>query len=119
MKIGIVGCSGRMGRMLVAKVLETPDATLAGGTTRPGSDLVGADIGMLAGHAPVGVPIGDDPAELFARSDVVIDFTSPRAVAYHAELATLHRANLVVGVTGLGAEDEAALKTARDRKSVV
>ncbi len=119
MKIGIVGCSGRMGRMLVLKVLETPAAVLAGGTERSGSDFVGTDIGTLVGKPPLGLTISDDPTELFARSDVVIDFTSPRAVAFHAELAIQHKTNLVVGTTGLGAEEEAALHAASQSVSVV
>jgi 4-hydroxy-tetrahydrodipicolinate reductase len=79
MKIGIVGCAGRMGRLLVAEVLARPDCTLAGGTERPGSEAIGRDVGTLAGAEPAGLMVGDDAAALFAAADVVVDFTSPAA----------------------------------------
>ena len=50
-KIGIVGCAGRMGRMLVSEVLATAECTLAGGT-EPVGPLVGTDIGLLVGEHP-------------------------------------------------------------------
>jgi len=45
MKIGIVGCAGRMGRMLSAVALETEGAELIGGTEAPGSPHIDSDIG--------------------------------------------------------------------------
>ena len=49
MKIGIVGCAGRMGRMVVSEVLAGAGCTLAGGTERPGSAALGSDVAALAG----------------------------------------------------------------------
>ena len=68
MKIGIVGCAGRMGRALIQQVLDTPGCTLAGGTEQPGP-AVGQDLGALVGAAPVGVTVGGDTKALFAASD--------------------------------------------------
>ena len=36
-RIGVIGCAGRMGRMLVADIAATEGCALAGGTARPGS----------------------------------------------------------------------------------
>ena len=47
--IGIVGCAGRMGRMLVRQIDETAGATLAGGIEVEGNPTLGRDIGELAG----------------------------------------------------------------------
>ena len=41
MKIGIVGCAGRMGQMLVREILATDGCALAGGTEALGSDMIG------------------------------------------------------------------------------
>jgi len=49
MKIGIVGCAGRMGRMLVKAVDETSGAALAGGSEMPGSEFVRHDPAVLSG----------------------------------------------------------------------
>ncbi|MCK5621819.1 MAG: 4-hydroxy-tetrahydrodipicolinate reductase, partial [Alphaproteobacteria bacterium] len=66
MKIGIVGAAGRMGRMLVRQVGETPGCVLAGATERAGSDAVGKDAGVLAGVGEAGIAITDDAAAMIA-----------------------------------------------------
>lgn len=112
MKIGIVGCSGRMGRMLMTAVSAHPRAHLSGGTERPGSDALGADLGVLIGQPAMGLAVTDDPAALFAASDVVIDFTAPAASVIHAGLAVEHGAALVLGTTGLDAGQQAEIERA-------
>ncbi|MBW7852365.1 MAG: 4-hydroxy-tetrahydrodipicolinate reductase [Rhodospirillales bacterium] len=119
MKIGIVGCAGRMGQMLVREVLDSEGCTLAGGTERPGGDAVGRDVGELAGRGFLGLPVGADPKLLFDAADAVIDFTSPDATARHAPLAAAARCVHVVGTTGLGPDQEAALREAAARTPVV
>ncbi len=118
-KIGILGCAGRMGQMLVREVLDTPGAVLAGGTERVGGDAAGRDLGLLVGRKELGVTIGVDPKTLFEVADAVIDFTAPEATVQHAALAAETRTVHVVGTTGLSAEQEAALRAAAARTAVV
>ncbi|WP_299437760.1 4-hydroxy-tetrahydrodipicolinate reductase [uncultured Rhodospira sp.] len=106
MRIGIVGCGGRMGRELVRQVLETEGVTLAGGTEKPGGALVGEDVAALAGVPPSGILVTEDPTVLFDAADAVIDFTTPAATLLHATMAAHTGTTLVVGTTGL---DDAAL----------
>ncbi len=119
MNIGIVGCAGRMGRMVVSEVLASAGCTLAGGTEQPGSAALGSDVAALAGGEPAGLEAGDDAKALFTRSDAVIDFTSPGATAVHAALAAEHGVALVVGTTGLEAAHHDALAQAARRCAVV
>ncbi len=119
MKIGIVGCAGRMGRMLAEAALAAPGATLAGGTERPGADAVGRDLGEVIGRGPLGCLVEDDAGRLFAESDAVIDFSAPAATVLHARLAAQANTALVVGTTGLSAADEAELAAAASRVPVV
>ena len=67
MKIGIVGCAGRMGRMVVSEVLAGAGCTLAGGTEQPGSAALGSDVAALAGGEPAGIGVGDDAKDPRAR----------------------------------------------------
>ena len=97
MNIGIVGCAGRMGRMLIKEVLATDGAVLAGGTEAPGNDAIGRDLGTLAGQGETGLAVGDDAAALFEASDVIVDFTTPAATLAHAALARESWTALVVG----------------------
>lgn len=98
--IVVTGASGRMGRMLLRLVAESPEVRLAGCLERPGHPWVGRDAGEAMGGAPLGVTVGDDPLEAFARAQAVIDFTTPEASAGFAELAAQARAVHVIGTTG-------------------
>jgi 4-hydroxy-tetrahydrodipicolinate reductase len=114
MKIGVVGCAGRMGRMIMRCIHETTGAELAGGTEAPGAPALGRDLGELAGLGALGLAAADDPVALFARSEAVIDFTAPAVSVAHAELAAQAQAAHVIGTTGLDpAQQEAIARAAR------
>lgn len=119
MKIGVVGCAGRMGRMLVSEIQNSDKATLAGGTEPPGSPHIGQDPTALAGCEPSGAAIVEDAADLFEASDAVIDFTTPAASVAHAALAAETGTALTVGTTGLTDDDFSKLKTAAERTVIV
>src|SRR5207244_4651989 len=78
-RIGVVGCGGRMGRMLIADIVATEGCTLAGGVARPGSSPVGQDLGELAGIGRLGIAAGDNADQLLRDCDVAIEFTAPAA----------------------------------------
>ena len=119
LKIGIVGCGGRMGRMNLAAVMASEDCVIGGGTDLPGSPVVGSDLGILAGGEAVGVTTGDDPVELFAKVDAVIDFTTPAASRRHADLAAQAALIYVVGTTGLDGEQQAAIERSALHATVI
>jgi 4-hydroxy-tetrahydrodipicolinate reductase len=110
MRIGIAGAGGRMGRMLMETVLGTDGCTLAGGTERSDSPLVGVDPGALLGRGPLGVTLTADAAALVEESDALIDFTAPAASLAMARLAAERKRIMVVGTTGLTKDDEAVLR---------
>ena len=119
MKIGIVGCAGRMGRMLVQAVSEAEGAELAGGTERPGGEFIGRDVAAIAGLEPAGIAVTDDAEALFAAADAVVDFTSPDATAGHARLAAQTGTALVIGTTGLEDRHREDILAAAGRVPVV
>ena len=121
MKIGVVGCGGRMGRAVIQQVelAEASGAGLAAACDRPGFAGVGQDAGILAGINALAVTISDSPEAVFAASDVVIDFTTPEATARHAALAVEHRKALVIGTTGLPASFGATLEQAARHVAIV
>ncbi|MBK3736008.1 4-hydroxy-tetrahydrodipicolinate reductase [Azospirillum brasilense] len=119
MKIGVVGCAGRMGQMLVREIAATPGCTLAGGTERVGGPALGKDIGVLAGLEPLGVTAIDDAAALFAEADAVIDFTSPDASVRHAALAAQSQTVLVIGTTGIGPAQQEPIAQAATHTPIV
>ncbi len=118
-KIGVVGCAGRMGRMLLHTIAETQNCEIAGGTEAKGNPAVGRDVGVLAGLGELGVTVGADPIELFAKAHAVIDFTAPAASVAHAELAAQAMAVHVIGTTGLSEEQNAVIAKAALHTAVV
>jgi 4-hydroxy-tetrahydrodipicolinate reductase len=119
MRIGICGCNGRMGRMLMEAVLSAEGCALSGGTERAASEVIGSDPGTLLGRDPVGAQVTADARVLFQASDAVIDFTAPAATLAHAALAAELGKVLVVGTTGLSKDDEARLAEAAKSAPIV
>ena len=118
-RIGVVGCAGRMGQMLIREIVGSKGSTFAGGTEAPGSAMLGKDAGEVAGVGGLQSKIGSDPAALFATADAVIDFTAPKATVAHARLAAEKRKALVIGTTGLTEADIAAIAEAARHTTIV
>lgn len=112
-KIGILGCMGRMGQALTAAVGRSPSLTLLIGSERAGHPLIGK---TSAQHS---LPITDQAEVVFSAADLVIDFTPPGNTALHAHLAASKSAQLLVGTTGLSKTDQAALDTAAKKVAVM
>lgn len=118
-KIAVMGAAGRMGRELIKAVVSQPGCVLSGGIERDGASAIGEDLGALAGVGPLGVKVTDDPLELIARSDAVLDFTSPAATVEFAGLAANARIVHVIGTTGLSDADEAAIRAAGRHATII
>jgi 4-hydroxy-tetrahydrodipicolinate reductase len=119
MKIGIVGCAGRMGQMLVQEVTATEGCELAGGTEGPGNPALGRDVAAHAGLDACGMEISEDAEALFAASGVVVDFTLPAATANHLALAQKNGTSLVLGTTGHDENGLAAIEAAAKDITIV
>jgi 4-hydroxy-tetrahydrodipicolinate reductase len=119
MKIAVMGAAGRMGRELVRAVRATEGCVLAGAIEQKGSLALGQDAGFLAGLGKLGVLITDDPLELFAKVDAVLDFTVPTATVEFAGLAANARIVHVVGTTGLSEGDLAKVEAAARHATVI
>lgn len=118
-RIGVAGCAGRMGQMLVRAIATTEGCAIAGGTEAPGGAGIGKDLGEIAGIGAKGIRIGDDPAALFAVSDAVLDFTAPAATMKHIALAKARNVVHVIGTTGLSSEQESTLRDAAKTTRIV
>jgi 4-hydroxy-tetrahydrodipicolinate reductase len=118
-RIGVIGCGGRMGRMLIADIVASEGCELAGGAARPGSAPLGRDLGELAGIGRLGIAATEGARQVLRDSDVAIDFTTPEATAAHAALAAELGRPIVIGTTGLSGEQEKAVRRAAERVPIV
>jgi 4-hydroxy-tetrahydrodipicolinate reductase len=116
----VCGAAGRMGRRLIALASEHPGLHVAGAVEAPGNAALGRDAGELAGVGALGVQVRDDLASLCGSQQIVIDFTTPVSTLAHARIAADRGAGLVVGTTGLTAEQTRVLHdTARRTRAVI
>lgn len=112
-RIVVAGIAGRMGQAIAGAVETHPGAKFAAGTVQPGGPA-------YAISSQLGVPVDDTLEEAIRRgADVVIDFTAPEATAAHAAICARHGVALVIGTTGLSAEQRQAISDASGRVPVV
>lgn len=114
-RIAIIGASGRMGKALIEAVTQNPAASLGAAVGRPGSSLIGADAGEIAGIGKRNIVLLDDLSQCMDSFDVLIDFTTPQTTLANAELCAAHGKGIVVGTTGFSAAEKQALLAYQDR----
>ncbi|MEX2631857.1 MAG: 4-hydroxy-tetrahydrodipicolinate reductase [Tistlia sp.] len=119
LRLAILGCSGRMGRLLVETARADPDCRLVAGIEGPGSRALGWDLGTAAGGQPLGVEVTGDARGALELADVAIDFTLPAATLVHADLAAETGTALVIGTTGLAAAQLELVAAAAARAPVL
>ena len=109
-----------MGTALVRLIAAGGEHQLTGALGEPGDPALGRDAGQVAGVDPVGVRITASLDEaLQGAPQVVIDFTAPAVTARHAQACAANGHALVVGTTGLGVAEMAALQAAAVRVPVL
>ena len=105
MKIGIAGYTGRVGSILVKELQSGSYKTLelAAGSTRS----------LNPEHVPSEpFNVVNNADDLAAVSDCIIDFTTPESTILNIDAALKHKTSLVIGTTGLNADQEKALHDA-------
>ena len=106
----VIGVAGRMGKTIVSCLEDTDGIELSGGTEAPGNPNLGKDIGDLVGIGKKNINVDSDLDKLTASCDAIIDFTTPESTMTTLELAAKHNKALVIGTTGLNADQKNAIK---------
>jgi 4-hydroxy-tetrahydrodipicolinate reductase len=101
-RVCVLGPSGRMGRAVLDAALGRDDVRIVAAVDRPEAAGLGAAVAD-------GVVATADLEAGLAACDVYIDFTSPAATRAAAGAAALHARAAVIGTTGLGPADHAAI----------
>lgn len=110
-KVIVAGAAGRMGRRIGYMVQQNPDLELVAGFEQPGNPFVGQDMGEVGGYGACGVKISAGLDAVIDQGDVIIDFTFHAATMEFAKKAAQHNRAMVIGTTGLSAENLDELKT--------
>jgi 4-hydroxy-tetrahydrodipicolinate reductase len=117
MRIAIAGADGRMGRMLIEAVLQSPDLKLTVALDRAGSASIGQDAGAFLGQ-DTGAIITDD-LDTLADADCLIDFTRPEGTLAHLQACIKHHTKCVIGTTGFDEAGKLAIQAASQEIAIV
>ena len=117
MRIAIAGAGGRMGRMLIEAVLNSPDLKLTVALDRTGTEAIGQDAGAFLGR-DTGVAITDQ-LDALAGADCLIDFTRPEATLSHLQACVRHGTRMVIGTTGFDDNGRAAIEVGAQKTAIV
>lgn len=118
MKIGIAGCTGRMGLELIKAVTAAEGVSLSVGSIRPDQPVPSQEFWIGSGIIGM-VEVASTPEALFAASDAVIDFTTPAStLALAAQAADTGKPH-VIGTTGLTAEQFRELESYASRAPIL
>jgi 4-hydroxy-tetrahydrodipicolinate reductase len=113
-QIAIHGAAGRMGRSIAQVLAHDSSARLVAAMDREGSEVLGRDVGELAGLPPQDVTVTSDVEQFLRNVEVVIDFTLPEATTKLLPLCAGQRIPMVIGTTGLDGHARAALERAAE-----
>jgi 4-hydroxy-tetrahydrodipicolinate reductase len=114
-RICIAGATGWTGRDIAHGVLAAEDLELASAVSR---SAAGGDLGEALGRAPLGVPVHGTVDEALEGVDVLIDYTSPGAVKANTLTAIGAGVAVVIGTSGLTADDFAEIDAAARERGV-
>jgi 4-hydroxy-tetrahydrodipicolinate reductase len=115
-RVAINGAAGRMGRRLVDLVSREEGMELVAALEQPGHPELGRDAGELCGCGKLGVSLTSDWT---APADVLIDFSLPAATAARSREAAGKGVALVIGTTGLTADQKTAIAAAAKKVPVL
>ena len=116
-RIGVFGATGKMGSAIIRAIGTTPGALLAAAVEREGHPAIGQDAGVVVSGVSRGVPItAGTPAN---KTDVWIDFSVPAATLAAVRAAQAMNVAMVIGTTGLTADDREQLRAAAKQIPIV
>ena len=115
----VCGAMGRMGKAILSALAEgVYDLTLSGAVETKGHPAIGVDI-AAAGTGCRGVLLSDDFEAAVAAADVVIDFTTAENSIRNAVVAAAAGKPVVIGSTGIKAEQMETIREAARKTAVV
>src|SRR6266496_2491911 len=110
----VAGATGWTGQPIAQAIIDADDLTLRSAVAR---SVAGVDLGTAWGGDALGIPVYGRVAEALDGVDVLVDYTSHHAVKANGLLAVRRGVHVVIGASGLTADDLAEIDAAaRDHR---
>lgn len=107
--LALAGATGWTGRAIAEGALAAPDITLKSAVARSSA---GQDLGTALAREPLGIPVHGDVADALDGIDVLVEFTSHTHAKQIALTALERGIAVVIGSSGLSADDFADIDAA-------
>lgn len=111
-KLAINGAAGRMGRRVMALAIEGEKFDIVCALEAAGLEVIGSDVGELAGVGTYGLALTTSIDDATARPDVMIDFSLPEGTMKFLPACRKDKIALVTGTTGLTPSQQAEMTDA-------
>ncbi|MGE3876063.1 MAG: 4-hydroxy-tetrahydrodipicolinate reductase [Parvibaculaceae bacterium] len=116
LRICVAGVTGTLGSGVARAIMDSADLKLVSAVSRKAA---GQDVGEAIGRSKIGVRIESSLEHaLRVPTDVLIDYTGPESIKRHTTLALQSGMHVVIGATGLVAEDYEVLDAIARRHNV-
>ena len=110
-KLVVVGCAGRMGQQLIKEMQNFKNMDLIAAIEKKNSPNINKNIKKIK--------ITSDKKIAFKKSDTIIDFSSPSSTLETVKCAEKLKKKLVIGTTGLNANQVSKIKSASRKTAIV
>ena len=99
LNIFISGVTGRVGKILLSKIIQEPDLCIAGGSSTATNESIGEDLGIYNGTETLGINIITAIQDK-ENIDAIIDFSEPKNSMKLLRFASKNNIPTLVGTTG-------------------
>lgn len=119
-KIAVNGALGRMGSRILNLAYKSPDFKIVAAFEHAKCDHLGKDLGKALGlSAVLNVKLMPVSSQALKGCDVLIDFSSAEATRHCVEAALKTGTALVIGTTGISAEQEKHIRQAAKKIAIL
>ena len=108
LNIFISGVTGRVGKILLSKIIQEPDLSIAGGSSTITNESIGEDLGIYNGTETLGINIISAPQNK-ENIDAIIDFSEPNNSMKLLRFASKNNIPSLVGTTGFSETESAEM----------
>jgi len=110
LNIFISGVTGRVGKILLSKIIQEPNLCIAGGSSNATNESIGEDLGIYNGTEALGINIVTAIQDK-ESIDAIIDFSEPKNSMQLLKFASKNNIPTLVGTTGFeDSESEEMIK---------
>ena len=110
-KLVVVGCAGRMGQQLIKEMQNFKNMDLIAAIEKKNSPNINKNIKKIK--------ITSDKKMAFRKADTIIDFSLPESTLETVKYAVKLKKKLVIGTTGLSANQVSKIKSASRKTAIV